>query len=861
MLEISAADCTYEHGILTRWGPSALLQKALYGEPRDGYTVFVERAHACVSDVFLHHKTVRAMGSGGVGTIKRTHPLFVGHWGGNTAGQVVLQQDDATASGADAVQVAVSQVCRSFDIAVVPEQIPVLLLPLPLSLLVTCKAVRDVLLLVRWHSALHEHRHRSPSGPLPEWPPQAAEVWQRCRQADPRCDADALVQVQCQEPNFKPLTADTLADFASQIRSWAPALLNEPAGSSAPATAKQDMQVMLSTLDSWALSWRQAAGLVVPTQASRFRHTARKLLDCIRLGSYLLGGPSKLADVITQSLAIALPEFLREPFVRSLKKGQGVPDLLPSPSLLQRYELALDAALMLLAREKSSDRCVRVGWTDSSPLAGYDWIWSQQHEIAESMLIPCFQAVCNLANASCNLVREHEQLEEDGGAETDLPTAPLPEWRPWLQMLKQGIHEHIHPPAALGSGHRSLADKAASEVFKWHLQNRSPDKLPEYSRSFVAHCSDMGVEVGLPDFQLKGSVSTMLPPWVLEKHALGEELDLGVEQEQPLSAGPSDVDQCDLDGQFLNDDDADAAARVDVVQPVVAEAVDANVQASSVFFMPEALTIAGLQHIVNNLCSDVHQNMSHCTSFHGDLKSLEALLRVDERRQRFIWTCLQNSALEGQSFRFRQFSGALYEGRWHQVLQFLRAVKPLLSTLARAWDAEKYIRGVNSEGLARPAQAQAERGQNERQGLVALDPARITVALRCPLFHSYVSMALALEEIPEQLATAAESCVCHRALLSHLSEHKKRKCVEEHYGDAVKVCPLAGKLLPELVAGELEDVFSKICATRESDLRMLALPGGLEPLSADQWNILIADFRKGPAGFLLCPRPYLASPF
>ena len=68
--------------------------------------------------------------------------------------------------------------------------------------------------------------------------------------------------------------------------------------------------------------------------------------------------------------------------------------------------------------------------------------------------------------------------------------------------------------------------------------------------------------------------------------------------------------------------------------------------------MPEALTVAGLQHVVNNLCSDVHQGMKHWQAFHAQLKSLEALLRIDERRQRFAWTCLHGTPLDAQSFRF-----------------------------------------------------------------------------------------------------------------------------------------------------------------------------------------------------------------
>ena len=69
--------------------------------------------------------------------------------------------------------------------------------------------------------------------------------------------------------------------------------------------------------------------------------------------------------------------------------------------------------------------------------------------------------------------------------------------------------------------------------------------------------------------------------------------------------------------------------------------------------------------------------------------------------------------------------------------------------------------------------------------------------------------------------------------------------LEEHYGPGVHVCPLAGKLLPELIAGELEQAFEDICSEQEADLHILPAVG-LRPLTDAEWGTLISDFRKGP---------------
>ena len=851
LVKLSSRGCVFDRGSITQWNREAHLQRSYYEFPADGYTLHIENVLSCVTAPAIVHKRSRVCGLGGFGKIDRSHPLFVAHWGRgdgdaeglqSSAEQVVLNTDAGRQMFAQQVLDASNSGCKAGDL-------PVILLPWPIAYLVTKGSWSTVFLLLRWHSTLHQHRHRRSLGPLPNWPPADAEIWQRVGTNEQVLDADELSQAE-------PLNPDTLERFSSTIRGWAPHLLgHRDAPQPDPAVVQQDLQSILRTLDVWSFSWRQAMGMVnLPGGGSRFRHSSRKLLDCIRLSSLLKGGPSSLVQVVAQSLSTVLPEFMREPFLRNLlRRGDGSSQLLPSASLIGRYEIALDVALMLLTKQRAVQKCVRVGWTDSSPLAGYDWIWSQYHEIPESKLIPCFLAVNRLSDAISAFVAEQEEREEGNRPAHDddddeaegaqvWPTMPCPDWKPWLSIIQESIHEHIHPPAALGSGRRSLADKAASEVYKWQLQSPKIPDLSDHSASYVAHCSDMGVELSLPDFEMRGAVESLLPEWLRDSAMLQPDID-ACEHEAPVD---SCCDNDGVDGPLLDDVDcvdegpvAPVPANPDVQPEPVADPPRAGVH-----FLPNAFPVAGMQHVVNNLCADVHQGMCHWKAFHAELKALEALLRIDERRQRFIWTCLHDTNLEGLSFRFRKFSGSLYEGRWHQVIMFLKQLKPLLSILARAWSKDKFIRGVNANGLARPAQAQAEQVQQERQGLTALDPDKITSAVGSALFHAYVEMALKLEEIPEGLASNSESCVCHRRLLQHMSAHKRRKCLEEHYDHQCSVCPMAGKLLPELVAGDLEAAFEAICSMQETHLRLMPLPG-LAPLTASDWNTLISDFRAG----------------
>ena len=65
-------------------------------------------------------------------------------------------------------------------------------------------------------------------------------------------------------------------------------------------------------------------------------------------------------------------------------------------------------------------------------------------------------------------------------------------------------------------------------------------------------------------------------------------------------------------------------------------------------FLPASLTIPGLQRISNNMSNEVHTALTAWRPFWAQLKVLEALLVVPERRSRFVWTCLRGSPLEMQ---------------------------------------------------------------------------------------------------------------------------------------------------------------------------------------------------------------------
>ena len=226
-------------------------------------------------------------------------------------------------------------------------------------------------------------------------------------------------------------------------------------------------------------------------------------------------------------------------------------------------------------------------------------------------------------------------------------------------------------PTATGSGGRGVAHKCALLAFSWFLA--SPPKagasyLRKFALSFVSQTSDMGSEFSIPDFSCKDPVS-LLPAWLQpttsmppvndiididcnssESEAELENVDGPELLRPPRSPGPC----VDIDGPALEQHPEDepplpppfappapppAPAPAPPPPPLVPEG---GLNACG-RFLPGALNVPGLQHIANNLASDVHTSLSHWPVFWEQLKSLEAMLHVPERRSRYVWTCVRGT--------------------------------------------------------------------------------------------------------------------------------------------------------------------------------------------------------------------------
>ena len=148
----------------------------------------------------------------------------------------------------------------------------------------------------------------------------------------------------------------------------------------------------------------------------------------------------------------------------------------------------------------------------------------------------------------------------------------------------------------------------------------------------------------------------------------------------------------------------DCTARANVVANM-SQAVSAN--------MSQAVSLAdgfgGIMHLRNNLAKDTHQALPAWKGMLPQLKQLESFCSINERVERFLWTCVRNVDSEETMELFRAaIKGPLYEARWHEVVKWLSSMQQILWPLTVLWNEDKVSRWVDSDRASRPSQLEVE---------------------------------------------------------------------------------------------------------------------------------------------------------
>ena len=211
----------------------------------------------------------------------------------------------------------------------------------------------------------------------------------------------------------------------------------------------------------------------------------------------------------------------------------------------------------------------------------------------------------------------------------------------------------------------------------------------------------------------------------------------------------------------------------------------------------------------------------------------------------------------------------------------LKAFLPLERTLREHWSKQRYGVVDDGDGIAGEAPRIQQLTAKSRPRL-NLD--LVTEATSSSWFWLYMRMLIVMQEIIERVSWWASSCVCHETLLggsalsaeadtARTNRHQLLKrfevCAGGQAGLGVHAhCPCNGMRAPQCAVGELEVVFSTVCAFKST---ALLLEIGSHGASGDIQQRITRDFDSAKSylqgalrvktqywGLLQCAWPALA---
>ena len=573
---------------------------------------------------------------------------------------------------------------------------------------------------------------------------------------------------------------------AQRIREWAPMILESPNGEDHRIPIYQEIQFLEGCAEVFSPDPE-------PPPDHGFMFAAAVMLEVIRMSLHVRG--HNFLFVAQRAMNIAFKPALALGLQAILRAGKR---LIPSKPSLHRARLSLDVALMVAHRRwvATAPRVFRFGWADSSPqhqrdwlLCSHDWIYEHDLEAAaaavDALVAERREEERKQAEAGGSDDREEE--DDDDVYEGDEHQQHRDRWQKLNQVLWDSLHRHDHPPAALGQCATSIAHKVAALCHMWGLEVPS-DFFTGFLHSFRAFATDMGTELGISEFQLE-SAQALMPYWM-----------------RPVAL----VSDVDVDDQRLPSD---------TVTPAASSAL-----------LPNSLTIPGMLHICWNMCAEVNYALAHWKTFWEQLKVMEKLVSFRYRRELLLATCFLGTQWADERSSFERFSHRLYEPRWGEVLEFCRSFFLLFEVLRLVWDENKFRRGMRASGE-----------EKEREDEGKFNPKDATKIMNDKLFGAYLELVIALGEIPEQIAKWAEGCACHEHLFIGTQTSKRTRRLQKVFQHDLGDCPMKGKRLQELIAGEAKNIFNRVC---RSLLKRLTKALRVR-LSASQWLTLSVDFESG----------------
>lgn len=230
-----------------------------------------------------------------------------------------------------------------------------------------------------------------------------------------------------------------------------------------------------------------------------------------------------------------------------------------------------------------------------------------------------------------------------------------------------------------------------------------------------------------------------------------------------------------------------------------------------------SLATPGMLHILHNASNSLLSVMHSLNAAVDQLSEVARLIRTPETCKRLCESCYADEVGQCHHAVLKAFSGNVHRERWGTIAHCTSGVLALKHILVSGWDKEKYM------GAQSSAQA----------GAVHVDT--VDAAVTSKMFWASLGCLELLMRVVRRCIAWVEGCPCHH----HLADAD----VAPSLARAWEQCPLRGRRLPEISAGDFSTTFSELFA----NMIVMALAAIPKSLSSKDRASLLQDLAAGRA--------------
>jgi hypothetical protein len=224
---------------------------------------------------------------------------------------------------------------------------------------------------------------------------------------------------------------------------------------------------------------------------------------------------------------------------------------------------------------------------------------------------------------------------------------------------------------------------------------------------------------------------------------------------------------------------------------------------------PECLWIPGALHIIHSASENLTVALTDFKlRYLPQLRTLVICLDMADMRRRFVATCLTSPEAAIFAELFHNGCPNLQEWRWGSLMDCVGTIVARMLPLRLYWkdQAMSYKENAGEASGGRRPEAAAEADAEKMESI-----AKIGAVIRDPYFWAYSHMLAMLGEVLQELQAYFLSCKCHRRYDLYRGHLPLRQIAERRKASKL-VCPMMGRLAPEMAVGEWKNVLNNLMA-------------------------------------------------